>query len=868
MCHEKCVHEKHAAEAPAAEDDIESFSGLDSGGIPHGLEIRLDSGLSSKALLQTIRRLVRAAGLYQRALAYYLLLFFRRGEHRLYSCSDFYLCAVTVLGLTEDYAKELIRVGKKLEDLPLLDRAFLGGSLNWSKVREIVRVAIPGTEHPWIEYARKHNAREVQAAVRGLPEGGLPPKDGTGELGTPRTIFRILLDVSVGSKNCWETLLDWIHAEHPELGTADEIVRHIAETLMTLEREGSVPGKRRRKDPPYAINYHVEEGGKSWLELKNGRRHEVPLEEVLAVEEKARVTEVRGLEECKGDAILFGERGSVPSGERARPATAKERREVFARQGGRCAVCGRRGNLFAHHVCSRAKGGKTGVRVLVGLCSGCHSLVHEGLLHLEIDGEGRLIATDREGRPIDKEITDLEVLSPGELGATVLVPERTVPGPVPEPRVAAEAEVVPEVHSAAETVPAAAKAASEEPSSGLTWVPELSEVVVAPRSSSAPLSDVARARRLQDLPRTLDREDWETLEERLEWSPARRGYVFHPEWIPARAVTREAPAEREEEKPSGAARPERLADLVGQTAVVSNLALAVSAARERGEVLPHTLLSGPPGVGKTTIARALAREMGSSIHEALGKHLEDPSHVVPLLLGLSRGDILFIDEVHSIPRAGSECLHGALEDGAVDIQVFEGARSRMLRIALEPFTVVGATMEAGKLTRALRSRFKLEERLSPYALSELEEVVRRGAARLGFPASVDAAREVARRSRGTPREALRLLEWARDVAQVRRSATLERAHVVEAAERRGIDGAGLLEAEREILDLLWRAQRPVGIEAVAATLGLDLEEVRAVYEPFLLRAGLVRRTPLGRELTARGQKASEARNTAGGEAAA
>ena len=177
-------------------------------------------------------------------------------------------------------------------------------------------------------------------------------------------------------------------------------------------------------------------------------------------------------------------------------------------------------------------------------------------------------------------------------------------------------------------------------------------------------------------------------------------------------------------------------------------------------------------------------------------------------------------------------------------------------------------MEAGKLTRALRSRFKLEERLSPYSPGELEEVARRGAARLGFPASVDAAREVARRSRGTPREALRLLEWARDVAQVGRSATLEQVHVVEAAERRGLDGAGLLEAEREILDLLWRAQRPVGIEAIAATLGLDLEEVKVVHEPFLLRAGLIRRTPLGRELTAKGRKASEARNSTGGEAAA
>jgi hypothetical protein len=202
MCHEKkCSCAKPVAEALTDDEvDIESFFGRDRTGIPLGLEIRLDSGVSSKALLEIIRRLVRAGGLYQRALAYYVLLFYRRGEHRFYGSRKFMQCAVTLLDLTENYAKELIRVGTKLEDFKLLDAAFLDGILNWSKVREIVRIATPETEHAWIEYARNHNAREVQAAVRGLSEGDLPPKDGAGDLGTPRTIFRILLAVTVGAR--------------------------------------------------------------------------------------------------------------------------------------------------------------------------------------------------------------------------------------------------------------------------------------------------------------------------------------------------------------------------------------------------------------------------------------------------------------------------------------------------------------------------------------------------------------------------------------------------------------------------------------------------------------------------------------------
>ena len=290
-------------------------------------------------------------------------------------------------------------------------------------------------------------------------------------------------------------------------------------------------------------------------------------------------------------------------------------------------------------------------------------------------------------------------------------------------------------------------------------------------------------------------------------------------------------------------------DFVGQRRVVDNLLLAAQAAKDRGEPLGHLLLSGPAGVGKTTVCRLVARGCGAGIEEVLAGRIRDPHQLLSLLARLRKGGLLFLDEIHGLAKACQEFLYPALEDGVVDVVLREGGKTRALRVRLEPFTLVGATTQPGMLCRPFRDRFRLRERLEPYGEEELVGVVVKAAVRLRPPATPESAREVARRAKGTPREAIRTLERARDIAQVSGAPGIEVDHVIQAAERLGIDGRGLDPVDRGAVKLLLRRGRPTGIKSIAAKLGIDLETYEDVHEPRLERSGLVERTPEGRIAT-------------------
>jgi holliday junction DNA helicase RuvB len=312
----------------------------------------------------------------------------------------------------------------------------------------------------------------------------------------------------------------------------------------------------------------------------------------------------------------------------------------------------------------------------------------------------------------------------------------------------------------------------------------------------------------------------------------------------------------EEEELDRSLRPRRLEEFVGQERVKEQLAIALQAARGRGEALDHVLLVGPPGLGKTSLAFILREELGVGIRTVAGPALERKGDMAAILTGLEQRDVLFVDEIHRLNRAIEEILYPALEDFRLDIVVGQGPAARTLTLDLPSFTLVGATTRTGLLTTPLRDRFGMTFRLDLYDEAELGVIVRRSAAILGVAIDDEAAAEIARRSRGTPRIANRILRRVRDVAEVRHDGAVTLDVAREALDLLEVDGAGLERADRDLLRLL--VERfdggPVGLSTVAVAFGEEPDTIEDVYEPYLLRLGFLQRTPRGRVVTRLGRE--------------
>ena len=309
---------------------------------------------------------------------------------------------------------------------------------------------------------------------------------------------------------------------------------------------------------------------------------------------------------------------------------------------------------------------------------------------------------------------------------------------------------------------------------------------------------------------------------------------------------------RKTEDADAALRPKRLADFVGQRQAKDNLGIFVAAARGRGEALDHVLFHGPPGLGKTTLAQIVANELGVAFRATSGPVVTRPGDLAALLTNLEKGDVLFIDEIHRLTPAVEEILYPAMEDFCLDLMIGEGPSARSVRIDLPRFTLIGATTRSGLLAKPLLDRFGIPVRLDFYDAGELAAIVRRAAEKLSAPISEDGAMEIARRSRGTPRVAGRLLRRVRDVASVEGKASIDRAGADRALQRLEIDGLGLDALDRRYLRLIAEhfGGGPVGVETIAAALAEARDAVEEVVEPFLLQCGLIQRTPRGRVLSA------------------
>ena len=309
--------------------------------------------------------------------------------------------------------------------------------------------------------------------------------------------------------------------------------------------------------------------------------------------------------------------------------------------------------------------------------------------------------------------------------------------------------------------------------------------------------------------------------------------------------------DRQPEDQDRALRPQTLDEFVGQAEARANLRVFIQAARGRGQAMDHTLFHGPPGLGKTTLAQIMARELGVGFRMTSGPVLARAGDLAAILTNLEPRDVLFIDEIHRLSPVVEEILYPALEDFALDLVIGEGPAARTVRIELQPFTLVGATTRLGLLTTPLRDRFGIPTRLEFYTEEELFLIVTRAARLMGAPATEDGAREIARRARGTPRIAGRLLRRVADFAQVEGDGRVTQAIADHALTRLGVDHRGLDGADRRYLSLIAESYQggPVGAETLSAALSEARDAIEEVIEPYLLQQGLIQRTPRGRTLT-------------------
>lgn len=789
-------------------------------------EVALVPGLTVAEVHARLAQGLRMQDVGQRILAFYLCDMETRRLHQASGHSSAVHFAEERLGLQRRRAQELIVVGRKLGSLPAIDRAFCEQRIGWSKVRLLARVVEPQHEAAWLERAEWLACRDLALEVK-LARPGSAPRAPGDRRGLPEVRFKVTADVSVLTHRKFELAKEKLSAERGRpLGDA-ECLDLLSELCLGVEADGTVPGHTRVDASLYRIvlrpqgadggasGGHAEDAPVLWADTEMGPlpiapgpegEHDLDPAAILSAclhcdAEQHRVDEA----DVAGQPGPSPERPVVEAPPEAPPTPAWLRRRVLARDGGCCRNCRSRHRLMVHHLRYRSQGGPTRASNLITVCVACHALLHAGLLEVHGHQAKQAHFVDADGIGGAQAERLLAALEPG---------------------------------------------------------PRLS--VVAPPTSAGPVEEgpVAGGRlvTLDDVPARVDGVWWQQHAHLIRCRGA-HGLEFRP----GQARDPELPAEvPPAEVLSAEVLPDVVGDpfagILGQDALVERLRTTAVGRRERGLAFPHALFVGPPGTGKTTLARAVAARSGSRLLDTAGPFLQDAHALLRVLAELREGGMLFVDEIHAVPRTVLVALYQALAERRISLTLNCGARARAVQLDLPRFTLLAATTEEGNLPQALRSRFGLREHLADYDTASLARIAAAAARALGARLEPAAATRIGTRARGTPREALRLLDRVLDHRAARTararpgaagSLTVSRHDVDVVLARLGLDAEGLDLAEQRYLGLLRRSPAPVPLARLAGMLGESPRTLRECLEPSLVLRGLLRITTRGRALRAR-----------------
>ena len=756
-------------------------------------QVGMVEGLAYEEVHRQIGLSLRVTECMQRRLAFFLV---EMQDRSLYldphcSCPTIFVYARKKHGLSERRCREMLRVGRRLLDLPAVDQALCEQEIGWSKMLHLLRVATPECEEDWVEVAKKLPCQKLGEKVRDHKPGEAPREVGQGEgKGTPVTQHPVQMTLPPVTWKMQRLAQEKLSAEKGERVTEADLQEVLLDIFLQLERTGEIDGWKRVPSSVYKVHlYPLPPDPDDPADPNDpadpaGRPLYVETEEGLLPVDGSRLDDVieRNRTACADcDSERVGDGHKIKD----EPTPDGMRRRVLARDGHKCRCCGSRKVLHVHHIELRSEGGPTRVWNLLVLCVRCHSLIHDGLLWIQGKTQKKARFVDGHGRPLHEE---------GKPAAVARLVEMAAPKPRPLEERLRLGRLEPEAMPL-EALP--------EEVDGAWWQQH---------------ADRIRCRADQSLEYRADR-------------PLREAEDAGP--------TEQAPSEQGEAE-------DAFEEIVGQEALLERLEVEARAAKALGTPFPHTLLTGPAGMGKTKIAEAIAARIGARLTRKNGPMLKDVLTLVRLLASLQEGDVLFLDEIHAVGRGVLEVLYEAMDERRLSLTFKQGALESQVVLKLPAFTLLAATTNPADLPMPLKSRAQLQEHVAGYTEQDLARQAAAAANRRGFGLDEEAALLIGRRARGTPREVLRLLERAIALGASRGVRELDLALAEEMLRQQGFDGEGLRFLEQRYLEVLQKTQGWSSIGRLADRLGMDVGTLLHEVEPELVSRGLLRISERGR----------------------